>query len=161
MNTCPECGSESIFVIDSRIATGGRRRRRLSCINCDHRWTHWSDQGEFIPRPSGRPPTQFTADQVREILTRRDISVVALARQMRCARSSIWKIRRGVILRDLAPDVPRLGKALSCRNCQHIRPGNRCAMGQPDLAMEGPSFAADCDFYDEVRQQDGHHDQAA
>lgn len=158
MTVCPRCGSELIFVIDSRIVTGARRRRRISCISCDHRWTHWSDQGEFIPRPRHRPPSRLADDQVREILTRRDISVVALAKQMRCARSTIWKVRRGVILRDLAPEVPRWNQALSCRNCQHIRPGNRCAMGQPDLAEEGPSFAADCDFYDEVRQ---HPDSAA
>lgn len=36
--TCPKCGSENTYTVDSRDGRDGRRRRKR-CQDCDNRWT--------------------------------------------------------------------------------------------------------------------------
>ena len=36
--TCPKCGSENTYTVDSRDGKDGRRRRKR-CQDCDSRWT--------------------------------------------------------------------------------------------------------------------------
>lgn len=150
MTRCPSCHSIAVHVINSYQITAGRRRR-FECWDCRHRWTLVFDQDDFTPRVY-RPDGAMTEDQVREILLRRDLSDGALARKVRRSRNAIWKVRRGLMCRTVAPEVPRwTADALSCLNCSHWRGGLECAMDQPDLAVEGVRFAADCEFYSSIQ----------
>lgn len=36
---CPSCSSNNVYCIDSRDSEGNKRRRRLKCMDCEHRFT--------------------------------------------------------------------------------------------------------------------------
>lgn len=40
---CPDCGSNSTGVIDSRLSAKGSVRRRRMCVNCKHRWVTYEN----------------------------------------------------------------------------------------------------------------------
>jgi transcriptional regulator NrdR family protein len=46
---CPKCGKRLSACVDSRVTSDGRRRRRV-CSNkkCQHRWTTWEFNEEFV-----------------------------------------------------------------------------------------------------------------
>lgn len=148
--SCPNCKAATVRVLETRRTKDGRRRR-MECRSCNHPWTLRLEPAP--PTRDRRPPSQFTADQVREILQRRDLSQVAMAAQLGCAASTIHKIRNGMILRDVAPEVLRWNASKpGCQWCHHYRGPKACRMDVPDLAEEGPGFAVDCDLYDEMQQ---------
>jgi transcriptional repressor NrdR len=46
---CPKCGHEDTKVLESRLSHEGRAvRRRRSCISCNHRFTTYEKEEEFV-----------------------------------------------------------------------------------------------------------------
>lgn len=169
---CPACSSEQTTTIESRKIRAGARRRRHGCHACGHRWTVYTDpQGEPlsepparpIPQPTGKPrQRKLTPADVRRILTRTDISNVALGRELGVSREAIRHVRIGLAYADAHPELPRQrpkpkrlaeppADAPSCLCCVLWRDGE-CGYGFPDPEEEGPGFAADCDHYAPVSQ---------
>ncbi len=47
--TCPRCGSENTYTVDSRDGKNGRRRRKR-CADCENRWTTVEIEAEKYQR---------------------------------------------------------------------------------------------------------------
>ena len=46
---CPKCSHEDTKVLESRLSHEGRAvRRRRSCIACNHRWTTYEKEEDFV-----------------------------------------------------------------------------------------------------------------
>ena len=46
---CPKCGFEDTKVLESRLSEGGRSvRRRRSCVACNHRFTTYEKEEDFV-----------------------------------------------------------------------------------------------------------------
>lgn len=63
---CPQCGSDSNKVTDSRASAGGKAiRRRRHCLSCPHRWTTYEMEGE--PDERSITPNTFV-QQLRDLV---------------------------------------------------------------------------------------------
>lgn len=153
--SCGKCSSENTKVIESRVCLNGSRRRRVWCRDCGYRWTVWDGER---PQPGrvrharggnggNKPP--LSEDDVRLILTSR-LTAVEIGRQVGRSPQAITAIRRGLIHKNTAPEIPRwrVAGGMLCTDCQHWC-GNHCGMGFPDPIEEGPGFAEDCSLYQE------------
>jgi hypothetical protein len=91
---------------------------------------------------------KLTDDDVREILTA-SRSGASLARRFGKSRQAISQIRLGITYAEVAPEIPRRSRSKSCRGCRFWRDGvDPCSQGVLDVIKEGPSFAADCEFFE-------------
>jgi len=166
--TCPTCGSARTDVCESRLCINGTRRRRLACLDCEHRWSTWD--GPKPPRGGHglrkrTPPTRkrgpLSEEQVRQILTQDELNNVEISQLVGCSRETVRQIRAGLIYRVVHPELLRPGAnrdmppliidGLNCYDCVNWA-GSRCNFGFPDPLIEGLTFAADCDLYESVSQ---------
>lgn len=147
---CPQCQSPA-YVLRSRRHSNGSRTRRYQCtdLQCRYRWNVCDGVQPKRARamPGGRE--SLTADQVRVILERRELSLRQLSVMFDRSRQAISNVRTGRSYTDLVPDIPRwaVGEAQrTCLVCHHWRDGS-CFYGFPDPIEEGPGFARYCDEY--------------
>lgn len=164
LQSCPDCKSSNVKLVETRIvASTGRRRRRFACQECPRRWT---DHDGDPPSRGGqahlayKKPAQLplTDAQVEEILVQgllHGVSPTALGRQFERTSTSITSILRGDYHRKIRPDLKRSNDrpiepgAPLCSECRHwllSRGGltDRCGLEIRDAIHHGASFAADC-----------------
>ena len=69
-----------------------------------------------------------------------------LARRHGCSRETVRKARLGVTHQEVERPDRHMGR--SCHDCQHWW-ANRgvCSFGFPEVHLDGPVFAAECDLY--------------
>lgn len=158
---CPNCHGGSWKIIETRNRIDGSVRRRHQCDDCRHRWTTISN-GERPSRPPLKPAAKnqrrrrkLTLEQVYRILTETQLSNKELGIKLGVTYQCIQQIRRGITWSYAFPELPREMPAepvrsRSCLKCKDWE--GRCGIGLPDPDIEGPGFAADCDFY-ELRSQ--------
>lgn len=151
---CPECGSEETKVRNTYRArtTDGVRRVHL-CKSCGHRWSIWSGQqpDQYSHPGCIKHGNTLTEEQIREILTDRNVSHIAMARRLGKSRSAVQRVRAGTMYRQIAPELPRWTRSsrMSCTNCCHHN-GSRCMMSIPEYETDGPSFAMECAVFEPV-----------
>lgn len=106
MTPCPECSAPS-YVTDSRLTVGGNRRRRFRCTACDYRWTERNG-----PRPPMRlrgataNPQRLPDDAIADMLTSDELPR-QLAARWGCHLSTVKKVRRGELHRNVLPELRR------------------------------------------------------
>ena len=90
----------------------------------------------------------LTEDAIRDMLTSR-ASLRAMAARWNCHPSAVSMVRLGRTHRTIAPDLPRWEPERNCGQCRHWIAGDdsRCDLGFPDPALEGLSFARDCNCF--------------
>lgn len=140
------------YVLETKARIDGSVRRRYECRQCQQRWTtisHGERPGRArLPSVAGRfAPRKLTIEQVYRVLTETATTQRTMAAELGVSRQCIQLIRCGATWSDAFPELPRNVKRRSCLKCKHWR-SEECAIGFPDPMEEGPSFAADCDFYE-------------
>lgn len=154
---CPSCDATHTRVLEVRPCANGTKRRRYCCLSCDYRWTVWDGDR---PMKGGRPGhrqsirTQPSIDDIRLVLTRRDLNnkqagniigrSAECVRQIRCGKSRASTLPD--LIRFNATDQQPASDGPNCLECKEWRNG-RCSFGFPDPLVEGLTFAADCDLY--------------
>lgn len=152
---CPECSSGSARVVDTRLLLNGRKRRLL-CRNCGHRWTTHepasADEPVRARRTLCRRGRSLTAEEVRLILLAPlTVSNATLGRELEVSRELVRQVRNGYIHAKIHPEIARPGgRGRSCHGCQNWSTSG-CSYGFPEPNDEGPSFARDCDLYEELQ----------
>lgn len=131
---CPECGGTA-RVAETRVTANGKRRRRLRCTVCSHRWT------VVVVNTPNRPPVEMIAD-----IRSSDEPETVLALRHGCSPSTVGAIRRGQVWADVAVNVPL---RRSCQQCLHWH-RNCCSLGFPDPREEGIAFARQCVTFQRV-----------
>jgi len=158
-------------VIESKtVRNGTARRRRYKCQGCNKRWTLFFDRkGNLLSSPpehaerhkAKRRPRQriLSEEQIRFILSNSEIPFQLLATRIGANRETVRQVCRGIIYSDVCTELPRKPMARrsvivvpgegvpSCELCTSWTEG-RCKERFPDPEIEGPGFAADCDFYE-------------
>lgn len=155
--SCPECGSARRAVRESRRCVNDTQRRRIECLDCQHRWTEWS--GERAPRGvtrgrRTRAGGRLGEDEVRLVLTRLDLNNREASELLGCSSEMVRQIRTGLLYRNVLPQLirPKEGRPQltlagpRCDQCEHWT-GERCSWGFPDPLLEGWGFAVDCELY--------------
>lgn len=169
---CPECNSEFVKLVESRILANGSRRRRIQCCTCEYRWTDYDGE-----KPSSDPQDKspLTDDDVRLILTS-DLSGNELAPMINRSAQTVAAIRKGTMYRNMCPDLPRWNairreamyrrrrpdpprwndrynpNGLTCASCYQWR--GVCGLGIPESALEGVLFAQECAVFDDRTNPD-------
>ena len=90
-------------------------------------------------------PRRFNAEDVSRIVWSTE-TLGDLAMRYGCSREAIRQIKAGITYQDLLPAgyrPPPGPRDPSCLQCHHWQ-NDRCGMGFPDPAEEGPGFARDC-----------------
>ena len=148
---CPKCNSVA-YVIRSRVASNGCRVRRYRCISqaCLHRWTDYIGERPIHSRQANPTKPRLSDEQVRIILTRRDLTQRHLGKQYNRSAQAIGAVRLGRAYADVLPEIPRwtaVDTAATCLKCSRWT-DKRCRLGFPDPEIEGPRFARECNNYD-------------
>jgi hypothetical protein len=152
---CPRCSSENNAVIESKRSQQGRRRQRIQCAVCEHRWTEYPDGSPRASRRSKAIQHPLSTDDVRWVLQAYHLDHAAAGRYLSPQRNreTIRQVRVGILYRDVVPQLPRwrprqnnTNGGLSCAHCKHWL-GERCGFDHPDPLAEGLVFANECLHY--------------
>lgn len=148
----PVCLHSNSYVLETKTRVDGSVRRRYECRHCRERWTvirHGEKPGRAPLPPIARKLARrkLTLEQVYRVLTEVQTQNKELAAELGVSHQCIQQIRSGATWSHVFPELPRNVKRRSCLKCKHWR-SEECAIGFPDPMEEGPSFAADCDFYE-------------
>lgn len=132
---CPNCSG--VGVVTSYRKHLGIKRRGYTCRECQFRWTDCSAD----PEAKGI----FTEENIREILESSETHRT-LAAKYDCHHNAISLIRRGRSYRNVAPEIPRWTKDITCHSCIHWD-AKGCTLGHEDPIEEGIRFARFCSCY--------------
>jgi hypothetical protein len=88
------------------------------------------------------------------MLTNQTLTHSELARWLQLHKGTVRNVRIGKILAHVKPELPRWETShrptRTCDQCSHWQRG-ACDYGFPDPVVEGLTFAADCDLFQNMR----------
>lgn len=158
---CLYCGSVNTASVNTKLRSGGKRWRMITCKDCNRFCEYIGGKPRNIDAPRSRPPLYHFTDATLKRILLTKCANTTMGEDVGCSAELIRQIRCGMLYKTRVPEVPRWGDKApppvingpSCLVCVNRAGGDgpMCGMGFPDPDEEGPGFAVDCSLFAKER----------